>query len=123
DPSADFSDWIYSSFKTSLKEGNNVIRMTPTASASGANIDHLRVHNKDEEDIDVPTEIDNSKISDIVNGFELKKMKELGLIADEFPDENKSIDRMTFFAMVNDALGVGGKEKYEGITQPKSTRE
>src|SRR5699024_1391686 len=59
----------------------------------------------------------------IVNGFELKKMKELGLIADEFPDENKSIDRMTFFAMVNDALGLDGKQKYKGITQPQSTWE
>lgn len=123
DPSADFSDWVYSSFKANLTEGKNSIRMTPTASASGANIDHLRVHNKAEEDIDGPTEIDNSKISDIVNGFELKKMKELGLIVDELPDESKVIDRMTFFAMVNDALGLTGKPKYKGVSQAKATWE
>src|SRR5690625_7980695 len=102
DPTGDWANWIYSTTKATLQSGKNTIRLTGIGASGGANIDHLRVHNKAENADDGPKDVENSELLEIVSGLELKKMNELGLIIDGVKiEDHQAITRVEFMSLID----------------------
>src|SRR5699024_6664702 len=85
DSSGGWTTWEYTSTKTNLQAGENLVRATGVAASGGANIDHLRVHNSSEAAGDEPIDVEASELEEVVGGVQLKKLKQLGMVVDELP--------------------------------------
>ncbi|WP_198663172.1 pectate lyase [Paraliobacillus zengyii] len=116
DPSNGWATWVYTSTKANLKTGENTIRATGVGASGGANIDHLRIHNKDEVDTEAPVEVEDAEIAEIVSGLELKKLKELGMVVDQTATDEQSITRIAFMSLINEAFGYVEEEKFKNLS-------
>ncbi len=123
DPTGDWANWEYTSTKAQLVAGENTIRATGVGPSGGANIDHLRVHNKSDAGNDSPVEVDPAELEEVVSGVELKKLKELGIVVDELPSNEEAITRIEFFSLVNQALGYVHEEQFKGLTKKETVWE
>lgn len=115
----EWNNWQTVSIKAQLQKGKNNIIATGVGSSGGANIDHLRIHNND-DDIEPgepePVEITEVDIEDLTDGVLLKRLKTTGLLADHTNlDENRNMTRIEFFAKINDAMGFHHEEKYKNL--------
>ncbi|WP_205418625.1 pectate lyase [Paraliobacillus sediminis] len=116
DPSGGWATWVYTSTQANLKSGENVIRATGVGASGGANIDHLRIHNKDEIDNEGPVDVEDAEIADIISGLELKKLKELGMVVDQKASDDQPITRLAFMSLINEAFGYVEEEKFKNIS-------
>ncbi|WP_018930363.1 pectate lyase [Gracilibacillus lacisalsi] len=123
DPTGDWANWEYTSTKALLVAGENTIRATGVGPSGGANIDHLRVHNKSDAGNDRPIEMDHAELEEVISGVELKKLKELGIVADELPTNEEAITRIEFFSLVNQAFGYVHEEQFKSLTEKKTVWE
>ncbi|MEH7381471.1 pectate lyase [Bacillus sp. JJ1533] len=114
-PTGGWANWMYTSTKATLTAGENNIVATGVGDSGGANIDHLRIHNKDTESDEVPIEIEDSKITDFVSGLYIKKLNEMGIIVDNQPTDSDSITRLDFMALINSRLGLVKEEQFKGL--------
>ncbi|SFL43446.1 pectate lyase, PelA/Pel-15E family [Gracilibacillus orientalis] len=123
DSTGDWANWEYTSTKTVLEAGENTILATGVGSSGGANIDHLRVHNKSEAGNEGPIDVEATDIEEVVSGVELKKLNELGIVVNELPANDEAITRIEFFALVNQALGYVQEEQFKGLTDKETVWE
>ncbi|SER68130.1 pectate lyase, PelA/Pel-15E family [Gracilibacillus ureilyticus] len=123
DPSGGWANWVYTSMKADLKAGENVIRATGVGASGGANIDHLRVHNKTEESGGGDVEVEETELAEVVSGLQLKKMKEIGIVSESGAADEETITRIEFMALLNDALGLVKEEKFKGLSNETSVWE
>ncbi|SHM52466.1 pectate lyase [Gracilibacillus kekensis] len=112
-PTGDWAGWQYTTMTAELQTGENKIRATGVGPSGGANIDHLRVHNTSSSDDQGPIDVEETEVEEVAGGVLLKKMKELGIVVDTLPDEEESISRLAFFALVNQALGIVHEEEFK----------
>ncbi|WP_223254387.1 pectate lyase [Bacillus sp. HNG] len=123
DPTGAWTTWVYTTTKATLKAGENKIRATGVGDSGGANIDHLRIHNKDTGSDEGPIDIEDTKITDVVSGLYLKKLNELGIIVDKQPADTDSITRLEFMALINSKLGLVKEEQFNGLDSDLSVWE
>ncbi len=116
DPSGGWATWVYTSTKAQLTAGENVIIATGVGASGGANIDHLRIHNKSDTTDGGQIDIEDSDLSEVVSGFYLKKLKEVGILVDELPADDEPMTRIEFMSFINDAFGFVYEEKYKGLS-------
>lgn len=123
DPTGAWTTWVYTSTKANLNVGENKIRATGVGPSGGANIDHLRIHNKENGSSDGPIDVEESDLTDVVSGLHLKKLNELGLIADKQPAANDSISRLELMALINSKLGLEKEEPFKGLSSETNVWE
>ncbi|MCR2807386.1 pectate lyase [Paenibacillus soyae] len=122
DPTGGWDVWLTTSMPVSLQEGENVIRATGAGASGGANIDHLRIHNKPNGGEETaPLEV--VELSELVSGLQLKQLKELGLIAGEERQDDEPISRLEWMSLVNDTFGFVHQERFVGLGVEKSVWE
>ncbi|WP_088105507.1 pectate lyase [Halalkalibacter urbisdiaboli] len=114
DPTGDWAGWQTTTMKTILQAGKNVIRATGIASSGGANIDHLRIHNKS-GDVEDVVELEEVELTEILSGLQMKKLNKLGLIASEQKQEQEPITRIEFMSLINDAFGFTKNDTFKNI--------
>src|SRR5690625_231955 len=123
DPTGDWAKWIYSTTKSTLQAGENVIRLTGGEPSGGANIDHLRIHNKEDSDTG-GIDVENLDLLEIVSGLELMKLKEMGLIIEKDKiDDHLQITRMEFMSLINGAFGFVKSEKFKNLSNETNVWE
>ncbi|MFA9559566.1 pectate lyase [Evansella sp. AB-rgal1] len=117
DPTGGWTVWQYSSLQAELVEGENVIRAVGIAPSGGANVDHLRVHNKADSSSEGPMDIEEVEITDIVSGLLLNDLNELGMLVDSEDSDkaNQPITRLEFMALINDTFGFVKTEKFKNL--------
>ena len=124
DPTGAFTEWKYTEMTAKLQEGDNIIRVTGIAANGGANIDHLRIHNKNEDTENGSIPIDLTEVEKVVPGIQLKKLKELGIVIDEAFDESKAMTLIEVFSYINQIFGFVANEPYKGLyTEDTSDEE
>ncbi|MDL4839809.1 pectate lyase [Aquibacillus rhizosphaerae] len=123
DPSGGWATWVYTSTKALLQPGENVIRATGVGASGGANIDHLRVHNKPDSSGDGPIDVEDSDMAEVVSDLQLQKLNKLGIVADGQPDQDNEITRIEFMSLVNDAFGFVKEEKFKNLSNETSVWE
>ncbi|MEK5444063.1 MULTISPECIES: pectate lyase [unclassified Fredinandcohnia] len=116
DPTGAWTTWVYTSTKATLKAGENKIRATGVGTSGGANIDHLRIHNKETGSDEGPIDTEDSEVKDIVSGLYLKKLNELGVIVEKQPEDTDSITRLEFMSLINSKLGLAKEEQFKGLS-------
>ncbi|WP_185819479.1 pectate lyase [Salibacterium salarium] len=110
-PTGDWAQWKSESLQFLLQEGENVIRLTATGSEGGGNIDHLRIHNSLHEDNDqTPVETEEVEMSEIVSGVTMKKLEEIGILADINEKADEPVTTIEFIALINNAFGFAKAE-------------
>ncbi|WP_199620690.1 pectate lyase [Paenibacillus alkalitolerans] len=118
----DFIIWGTTSTKAALNAGTNVIRATGIGPSGGANIDHLRIHNKPETDGPPEVVLEEVEVSDIIGGLLMKKLKTLGIIASEQPAD-RPIPRIEFMSLLNDTLGYFDEDTFKNLEPETSVWE
>ncbi|CAM4445044.1 pectate lyase [Paenibacillus tarimensis] len=113
-PTGDFATWLTTSVKVNLREGTNVIRATATGNSGGANIDHLRVHNRPESDTPAPVELVEVEVQDLLGGLLVRKLESLGMLAGE-QSAGEPVTGIAFMSLLNDTLGFTHEDTYKNV--------
>ncbi|WP_100408016.1 pectate lyase [Bacillus solitudinis] len=114
DPTGDWAGWKTTTMTATLEAGENVIRATGIAANGGANIDHLRIHNKSSESEEI-VELEEVEVTDIMSGLQMKKLQNIGLLVTEQKPENEPISKIEFMSLINDAFGFTNEETFKNL--------
>ncbi|MDG5786609.1 pectate lyase [Evansella sp. AB-P1] len=116
DPTGGWSTWGYSSMEIDLTEGENVIRAIGIAPSGGANVDHLRVHNKEQNEKDDSIDLEVVDLLEVITENQLNEFKEMGLVVTDQVVVEAPISLLAFMALVNDALGLKKEEQFKNLS-------
>ncbi|XEC96645.1 pectate lyase [Paenibacillus tarimensis] len=106
-PTGDWTSWQTVTASAALNAGGNTITATAVGPSGGPNVDHLRIHNLDQEDDGpTPVELELVALDELVEGLTLQKLIKTGVIAtEESLSEERPLTRVEFFAGINQVLG------------------
>lgn len=109
-----WANWTTVSTKATLQEGENIIVAKGVGQSGGANIDHLRIHNKSDSDSDgrKPVEVEEVAMEALVKGVTLKKLNTAGILVKD-DNDNAEVSRIEFFGSINRVLGLHNEEKFK----------
>ncbi len=115
-PTGDWASWSNQSLRANLQAGENIIRLTATGAEGGGNIDHLRVHNLLNTDNELaPVETEIVDLSELVDGLTMKKLKQLGVLANVKEKQDKPVTLIDFLALINNAFGFDNNEVFKNL--------
>ncbi|SFJ89380.1 pectate lyase, PelA/Pel-15E family [Halobacillus dabanensis] len=114
-PTGDWATWNYQTIHAPLQEGENVIRLTATGAEGGGNIDHLRIQDHPEEGGPEEVETEKAPLAEVIDGVTMKKLYQLGVLADVDNKQSQAVTFNQFLALINNAFGFDIHEKYKNI--------
>ncbi|MGM7722723.1 pectate lyase [Metabacillus sp. Hm71] len=114
----EWTAWKTAATKANLQAGENIIVATGAGGSGGANIDHLRIHNKvldQEPEGPQPVEVKEVKMEELMDGVTLKKLKTAGILSSEKFNKEQEMARLEFFAHINNVMGFYPEHVYKNI--------